>query len=75
MGRAKRLDREAVEWLKSKHGSATKRALRDGMVELVALGGRKTEQSGPRPLGPSGLSGIGRLLSISGPQQRKVALA
>lgn len=44
IGRAKRLDRAAVEWSIGKHGAATKRALRDGTVELVDLGGRKREQ-------------------------------
>lgn len=40
MGKAKRLDREAVEWCESKHHPATRAALADKAVELVNLGGK-----------------------------------
>lgn len=40
MGKAKRLDREAVEWCQNKHHPATKRALVNKAVELVDLSGK-----------------------------------
>jgi hypothetical protein len=41
MGKAKRLDREAVEWARPYLGRATRAALKAGAVQLADLGGRR----------------------------------